>query len=165
MAVALTLPLLAYANTSTNATTNIKPIQQKTIKAVNTQHTEQAATAATQELTQEVKQAVDFCQFVARGTMQIAGAYQAEISKTDIISLHDESVKKLTKNLDAETVAALNQYWKDAIDAIYKQPIAKTDDEKLDFVTNTGETSFYSCLDQVLQESNANPVLQESIKK
>ena len=41
--------------------------------------------------------------------------------------------------------------WEGAIDRIVEASVQKTDAEKQAFVMGVGESSFYSCLDQVLK--------------
>ena len=54
-------------------------------------------------------------------------------------------------DLDPETATMLDKYWKGAIDRIFQESVQKTDAEKQAFVMGVGESSFYSCLDQVLK--------------
>lgn len=110
--------------------------------------------APKESLTQEEQMAIDFCDFSAYGVMHIAAEHQSDVTKSDALTNHDKrmaELKDLIDLLDPETATMLDQYWKGAIDRIFQESVQKTDAEKQAFVMGVGESSFYSCLDQVLK--------------
>lgn len=123
--LALSLPAVAYANTA----------------------------APEASLTQQEQMAIEFCDFSAYGVMHIAGDHQGGATKSEALTNHDERMAELKDliDLDPETATMLDKYWKGAIDRIFQESVQKTDAEKQAFVMGVGESSFYSCLDQVLK--------------
>lgn len=121
--LALSLPAVAYANTA----------------------------APEASLTQEEQMAADFCDFATYGVMRIAGARQGGATKSEVLTSHGESMTELKKLIDPQTAATLDKYWKDAIDRMFQESVLKTDAEKQAFVMSVGESSFYSCLEQILE--------------
>ncbi|MPW74585.1 hypothetical protein CPI40_05480 [Moraxella catarrhalis] len=103
-----------------------------------------------ESLTQEEQMAIDFCDFSAYGVMHIAAEHQSGVTKSEALTNHDERMAKL-RDIDPETATMLDQYWKGVIDRIFQESVQKTDAEKQAFVMGVGESSFYSCLDQVLK--------------
>ena len=97
--------------------------------------------------------AIDFCDFSAYGVMHIAGDHQGGATKSEALTNHDKRMAELKDliDLDPETATMLDKYWKGAIDRIFQESVQKTDAEKQAFVMGVGESSFYSCLDQVLK--------------
>lgn len=112
-----------------------------------------ASEAPEVSLTQEEQMAIDFCDFAAYGVMHIAGDHQGGATKSEALTNHDKRMAELKDliDLDPETATMLDKYWKGAIDRIFQESVQKTDAEKQAFVMGVGESSFYSCLDQVLK--------------
>lgn len=127
--LALSLPILANANSTQTATIN---------------NTTQAQTISDDEAV------AGFCEFAAYGSMHIAAARQADVPKSELINQHNQSMDELRSQMDALTSSTLDNYWKDAIEGLYQEPIQKTDDQKNEFVMAVGNYSFNHCLEQLL---------------
>lgn len=125
---ALSLPVMAYANSP-----------------------------QTPVMSAEEMAAADFCDFATYGVARIAAARQADVSKSELINAHNQGMNALKSqsNLDAFTASTLDQYWKDAIERLYQEPIQKTDAEKQAFVMAVAESSFDHCLTQTLSKTKS----------
>ena len=98
--------------------------------------------------------AVDFCSFATEGVM-IAAARQVGIDKAKLIGELNQSMGAMRSQMAAATADTLDQYWKDAIERLYQEPIYGSEPDKQAFVMAVGESSFNHCLEQTLAAPKA----------
>ena len=129
--IALSLPFMAYAN----------PFMAYANSAASPTAHEAAA--------------VDFCSFATEGVMRIAAARQVGIDQAKLVGELNQSMGAMRSQMAAATADTLDQYWKDATERLYQEPIYDSEPDKQAFVMAVGESSFNHCLEQTLATPKA----------
>ncbi len=106
-------------------------------------------------LTAHEEAAVDFCSFATEGVMRIAAARQVGIDKAKLVGELNQSMGAMRSQMAAATADTLDQYWKDATERLYQEPIYGSEPDKQAFVMAVGESSFNHCLEQTLAAPKA----------